>query len=179
MRNLQHSTDQVTSSRCSKTIEEENKQSDKAEVIAQIDASNLGSSSSSKISSDTESVENSGDTNLFENISIRCRHGQYTHVGRYDIFGYGYGGGIGFSSSTVDITPRGEGAEYLSPFIRVVGGDITLNRRSHTARVQVFAGSRARNVERCEALFDTGSPASFIQKKWLDRMLECGSASIY
>ncbi|CAM9299404.1 unnamed protein product, partial [Pylaiella littoralis] len=60
----------------------------------------------------------------------------------------------------------GEGAEYLSPFTRVVGGDVTLHRRRHTAKVQVFAGSRARVVERCEALLDTGSPASFIQQRW-------------
>ncbi|CAN0351215.1 unnamed protein product, partial [Scytosiphon promiscuus] len=44
-------------------------------------------------------------------------------------------------SPPLEIFP-GEEAEYLSEFTRVVGGDVTLDRRRHTAKVQVFAGAR-------------------------------------
>ena len=76
------------------------------------------------------------------------------------------------------ILRTGETAEYLSPFVRAVGGEITLDRRRHTTKVQVFAGARAQTTLPCEALLDTGSPASFIQERCVNRMLACGSASI-
>ncbi|CAM9934643.1 unnamed protein product, partial [Pylaiella littoralis] len=34
----------------------------------------------------------------------------------------------------IRLAAAGEGAEYLSPFTRVVGGDVTLHRRRHTAK---------------------------------------------
>ncbi|CAB1110530.1 unnamed protein product [Ectocarpus sp. CCAP 1310/34] len=57
----------------------------------------------------------------------------------------------------------GEPAEYLSPFTSAIGGDVTLDAR-HTTRVQVFAGVQATTMHLCQALLDTGSPASFIQQ---------------
>ena len=72
---------------------------------------------------------------------------------------------------------EGEAAEFLTPFDKPVGGDVTLDRRTHTTRVKVFMGARAVCTQTCGALLDTGSPASFIQQKVVDRMLACGSAS--
>ena len=72
---------------------------------------------------------------------------------------------------------NGERADYLSEFSRAVGGEVRLNRRHHTAGLQLFAGSRALRTHACTALLDTGSPASFIQKKVWMRMLACGAAS--
>ncbi|CAN0361446.1 unnamed protein product, partial [Scytosiphon promiscuus] len=71
-------------------------------------------------------------------------------------------------SPPLEIFP-GEEAEYLSEFTRVVGGDVTLDRRRHTAKVQVFAGARATVTQGCDALLDTGSPASFIQQRSVQR----------
>ncbi|CAB1115545.1 unnamed protein product [Ectocarpus sp. CCAP 1310/34] len=59
----------------------------------------------------------------------------------------------------------GEAADYLSPYNRSVGGDLTMDRHRHTTRVQVFAGSRAAKMMLWEALLDTGSPASFVQER--------------
>jgi len=51
------------------------------------------------------------------------------------------------------VLPSGEvSAEFLSPFTRAVGGEVTLDRHRHTARVQVFAGSRATRMESCTRL---------------------------
>lgn len=72
----------------------------------------------------------------------------------------------------------GEQAEYLSELTRAVWGDVVLSRRLHTARVQIFVGSRASCLEKCLALLDTGSPASLIQQRCQDKMLACGSASV-
>ena len=73
---------------------------------------------------------------------------------------------------------EGEAAEFLAPFDKPVGGDVTLDRRTHTTRVKVFVGARAVCTQTCGALLDTGSPASFIQQKVVDnRMLACRSAS--
>lgn len=41
----------------------------------------------------------------------------------------------------------GEVAEYLSEFSRAVGGDVTLDRRRHTSKVEIFAGSRATKTQ--------------------------------
>ena len=60
---------------------------------------------------------------------------------------------------------RGERADFLSQFTRAVGGDVILNRKKHTTGVHLFAGSKALKTHTCTALLDTGSPASFIQKK--------------
>ncbi|CAN0267942.1 unnamed protein product [Scytosiphon promiscuus] len=78
------------------------------------------------------------------------------------------------NAAPVDVSPfleilPGEEAEYLSEFTRVVGGDVTLDRRRHTAKVQVFAGAKATTTECCETLLDTGSPASFIQERCSSR----------
>ena len=73
---------------------------------------------------------------------------------------------------------RGERADYLSEFTRAVGGDVSLDRRHHTAYVQQFAGAKAVRTHACTALLDTGSPASFIQEKVWNRMLACGAASV-
>ena len=71
----------------------------------------------------------------------------------------------------------GERADYLSEFTRAVSGEVILDRRDHSARVQLFAGTKALKTHACKALLDTGSPASFIQEKvWL-RMLARGTAS--
>lgn len=79
-----------------------------------------------------------------------------------------------YSPMPVNI-PAGEPAEYLSPFTSAIGGDVTLDAR-HTTKVQVFAGVQATTMHLCKALLDTGSPASFIQQRCVDHMLECGSA---
>ena len=72
---------------------------------------------------------------------------------------------------------RRELSDVLSEFTRAVGGEVTLNRKHHTAGVHLFAGSKALRTIACQALFDTGSPASFIQEKiWL-RMVAGGAAS--
>ena len=52
-----------------------------------------------------------------------------------------------------------------------------LNRRHHTAGLQLFAGSRALRTHAYTALLDSGSPAPFIQKKVWMRILACGAAS--
>ena len=72
---------------------------------------------------------------------------------------------------------RGERADYLSEFSRVVGGDVKLDRNRHTADVQLFAGAKALRTQASKALLDTGSPASFIQEKVWKRMLACSAAS--
>ena len=72
---------------------------------------------------------------------------------------------------------NGERADYLSEFLRAVGGEVRLNRRHHTDGLQLFAGSRALRTHVRTALLDTGSPAYFIQKKVWMRILACGAAS--
>lgn len=89
----------------------------------------------------------------------------------------GEGGDPVFPPPPLMLRP-GETAEYLSPFVRAVGGEITLDRRRHTTKVQVFAGARAKAMQPCDALLDTGSPASFIQERCVERMLACGCASV-
>ena len=72
----------------------------------------------------------------------------------------------------------GERADSLSEFTRVVGGDVLLDTKHRTARVQLFAGTTALRTQACAVLLDTGIPASFIQEKvWL-RTLACGVASV-
>ena len=71
----------------------------------------------------------------------------------------------------------GERADFLSEFTQAVGGDVTLNRKYHTAGAHLFAGSKALRTQACQALLGTGRPAFFIREKvWL-RMLACGGAS--
>lgn len=41
----------------------------------------------------------------------------------------------------------------------------------------MFAGAKATRTLACDALMDTGSPATFVQEKVLTRMLACGAAS--
>ena len=71
----------------------------------------------------------------------------------------------------------GERADYLSEFTEAVGGEVTLSRRHHTAWVQVFSGCKAHRTQAATVLLDTGSPASFIQRKVWKRMMACGAAS--
>ena len=54
---------------------------------------------------------------------------------------------------------RGERADFLSEFTRAVGGEVILDRRHHTAGVQLFAGSKTLRTEACKALLDTRRPA--------------------
>ena len=72
---------------------------------------------------------------------------------------------------------QGERADYLSEFTRAVGGEIMLDRQRHTTGAQLFAGTKARRMHACTFLFDTGSPASFIQEKVWSRMLARSAAS--
>ena len=72
----------------------------------------------------------------------------------------------------------GERADYLPEFTRAVGGDVTIKRRGHTARVQQFAGGKATRTFATQALLDTGSPASFLREQVWKRMLASGAASI-
>ena len=53
---------------------------------------------------------------------------------------------------------RGERADFLSEFTRAVGGEVILDRRDHTARIRLFAGSKALRIRACTALLDTGKP---------------------
>ena len=53
----------------------------------------------------------------------------------------------------------GEPVEFLSPYTRAVGGDVTLDRHRHTTRVKVFAGSRAVTMKACEACLLYTSPS--------------------
>lgn len=71
----------------------------------------------------------------------------------------------------------GERVDFLPEFTRAVGGEVTLEKKHHTAGAQLFAGSKALKTFHCTALLDTGNPASFIQENvWL-RMLACEAAS--
>ncbi|CAN0508369.1 unnamed protein product, partial [Laminaria digitata] len=56
-------------------------------------------------------------------------------------------------------------ADYLPEFTRAVGGEVMLDRKRHTARAQIFGGSRATRTLGCTVLLDTGSPSTFIQNK--------------
>ena len=71
----------------------------------------------------------------------------------------------------------GERAEYLPEFTRAVGGEVTLDKRRHTARAQIFGESKATRTQNCTVLLDTGSPSSFIQRKVWQHILRCGAAS--
>ena len=61
-----------------------------------------------------------------------------------------------FPSARVLLSNR-ERAAYLSEFSRAVGGEVRLNRKHHTAGLQLFAGSRVPRTHACTALLDTGA----------------------
>lgn len=54
----------------------------------------------------------------------------------------------------------------MSEYAQKVGGKVTLDRRSHKARVWLFAGEKALRVPTGTALLDTGSPVSWFEPRF-------------
>ena len=59
----------------------------------------------------------------------------------------------------------------------LVGGTVTLDDVSFTAKIAIHSGGDAMVPYSCVALLDTGSPQTFIRHDVLDRMLSVGAAS--
>lgn len=51
----------------------------------------------------------------------------------------------------------GERADRLSPFTRAIGGEVSIDRRDHTAKVRLFSDSNITKSHACAALLDTRS----------------------
>ena len=72
---------------------------------------------------------------------------------------------------------RGERADYLPEFTRVIGRKVTLYRRQHVPRARTFGRFKATRTHACTVLLDTASPATLIQHTVWQRMIACGAAS--
>ena len=73
---------------------------------------------------------------------------------------------------------RGRKGPYLEEIDQVVGGEVSLNRKGSWTWAQIFSGPRATRTLEVKTLVDTGSPATFIQRKVWDKMMKVGAATI-